>query len=273
MTKKILKMSAVLIAFSFILAGLSQVSAAVVWSDNFDDGNYDGWTVEDGGYSVTDGALTSEATGDYYDIIWHPSTTAVGTWNFSFMYDVVNKLAVYIIMVMSVNQTISTNYQAGYGIKITDELGLDPTLTLIKQDGNYISIGNMVVPFVVADLQGTWTDFAVSRNSTGGLNVWINGTHMWEVVNVEHDTSEMFVYYTYTDLTGVEGGHLDNIVVDDEPISPYAQTTTPEPTDTTTPSETPTGPGEPTPIDPMLLAIAGVGVVIVIMAVVCMKRR
>jgi carbohydrate-binding DOMON domain-containing protein len=83
----------------------------------------------------------------------------------------------------------------------------------------------------------------------------------------------MFVYYTYTDITGVEGGHLDNIVVDDEPISPYAQTTTPEPTDTTTPSETPTGPGEPTPIDPMLLALAGAGVVIVILAVVCLKRR
>ena len=228
-----------MIGLCFILVGFTQVSAAIDWSDNFDDGNYDGWTVEDGAYSVTDGALTSEATGDLWDIIWHPSTTAVGTWNFSFMYDVVDDLAVYIIMVMSVNQTIDMNVQAGYGIKITHELGLDPTLSLIKQDGTYVSIGNMVLPFGVADLHGTWTDFAVSRNSTGGFNVWINGTHMWEVVNVEHDTSEMFVYYTYTDIVGVEGGHLDNIVVDDVPISPYAPETTPEPTDTTTPSETP----------------------------------
>ena len=265
---RFLRITAVLIVLCFILANFHQVSAAVVWSDNFDDGNYDGWTVEDGAYSVTNEALRSGATGDYYDIIWHPSTTAVGTWNFSFMYQVsVN--AHYLIMFMSVNQTVSANLQAGYGIEISEESGSDPRIRLIKQDGNYLGISTLVLPATYEVLQGTWTDFAVSRNSTGGLNVWINGTHTWEVVNVEHDTSEMFVYYTYTDVTGVEGGSLDNIVVDDIPISPY----TPEPTDTTTPSETPTGPGTPEPIDPILLAIVGVGVVVVVLAVVCMKRR
>ncbi len=272
MTKRILKIAAVLIGLSFILTGFSQASAAIVWSDNFDDGNYDGWTVEDGAYSVTDGALTSEATTDPYDIIWYPSTTVVGTWNFSFMYDFDASQAVYLIMFMSVNQTISINYQAGYGIEISDDVAVDPSIRLIKQDGHWLGISTLVMPLVFEDLQDTWTDFAVSRNSTGGLNVWINGTHTWEVVDSDHDTSEMFVYYTYTATTGVQGGHLDNIVVDDVPISPYVPTT-PEPTETTTPSETPTGPGTPEPIDPMLLAIAGVGVVLVILAVVCLKRR
>ena len=87
MKTKLLKFTALLIGLVFVFSLFTQSAAAVVWSDNFDDGNYDGWTVEDGDYSVTDGALRSEATGDLNNIIWYPSTTAVGTWNFSFMYD------------------------------------------------------------------------------------------------------------------------------------------------------------------------------------------
>ena len=255
-----------MVGLSFILAGLSQVSATVVWSDNFDDGNYDGWTVEAGAFSVTNGALMSEDSVDDYDTIWNSSSTTVGTWNFSLYHESNGASHWIMFMVNGTPGTLESPTLYGYGIEF-DSSDSPPkaTIRLIKQIGvgslSRFPLGVYVPDY---DFGGTWTDFAVSRNSTGGFNVWINGTHTFESVNTDHDYSEMFVYYTH----GLAGGGLDNIVVSDDPLSPPVSTTP-----TTTPSETPTTPGEPTPIDPMLLAIAGVGVVVVILAVVCLKRR
>ena len=54
------------------------------WSDNFDDGNYDGWTVIQGGFGVTDGVLvgTANGPGDASCSIYHESNVSMGTWSF-----------------------------------------------------------------------------------------------------------------------------------------------------------------------------------------------
>ena len=266
MGNKILKIAAVLIGLSFILTGLSQAAAAVVWSDDFDDGNYNGWTVAQGAFSVTDFALRSESTGDSYNTISHPSTTTVGTWNFSYYHDAGTD-SQFLILFMA-NGTTNPFLLDGYGIEIVGSLDI-PSIRLLTEEKD---LGQVYLDILVPaeDFQGTWTNFAVSRNSTGGLNVWINGSHTFEVVNNDFDYSETFVFSSYSSSVGVEGGRLDNIIVSDQPLSPP---TTSEPAETTTPSETPTGPGTPDPINPMLLAIAGAGVVIVIVAIVCMKRK
>ena len=43
-------------------------NATVVWSDNFDDGDHEGWTIESGDFAVGDGMLKPVLgdTDDYF---------------------------------------------------------------------------------------------------------------------------------------------------------------------------------------------------------------
>ncbi|MFW9927709.1 MAG: hypothetical protein ACFFDM_13240 [Candidatus Thorarchaeota archaeon] len=80
----ILKISGVLIGLIFVLSFLPQSAATAVWSDNFDDGNYAGWTITEGTWSVVSGILESEDLGFSYGLqrIWHASSQIEGTWSF-----------------------------------------------------------------------------------------------------------------------------------------------------------------------------------------------
>ncbi len=55
--------------------------AEVVWSDNFDDGNYGGWYVANGTFSAVDHTLKPVLGDNYYEI-GHTSTINNGTWSF-----------------------------------------------------------------------------------------------------------------------------------------------------------------------------------------------
>jgi hypothetical protein len=57
-------------------------SAQLVWQDDFEDGNLDGWTVSYGNFTIEDGALTLENDTVPTGLIYHPSTGVVGSWSF-----------------------------------------------------------------------------------------------------------------------------------------------------------------------------------------------
>ncbi|MFX1369024.1 MAG: hypothetical protein ACFFAY_10525, partial [Promethearchaeota archaeon] len=58
------------------------VSAVIDWSDDFNDGNYDGWAVTQGSFSVT-GPPNCSLTGlTSLNEIQHPSSRSNGTWFF-----------------------------------------------------------------------------------------------------------------------------------------------------------------------------------------------
>jgi hypothetical protein len=69
----------VLLCFSLFMAFPSK--ADVVWSDNFDDGNYDGWYIWNGTFSAMDHTL-EPVPGDNMYFISHFSTVSNGTWSF-----------------------------------------------------------------------------------------------------------------------------------------------------------------------------------------------
>ena len=56
-------------------------TAAVVWSDDFSDGNYDGWTVEEGAFTAVGNSLNTTGTSPDNSIT-HNSTAAFGFWSF-----------------------------------------------------------------------------------------------------------------------------------------------------------------------------------------------
>ncbi len=57
-------------------------SAQLVWQDDFEDGNLDGWTVAFGNFTIEDGTLILENDTFPTGVIYHPSTGVVGSWSF-----------------------------------------------------------------------------------------------------------------------------------------------------------------------------------------------
>jgi len=59
----------------------TKVSAAVDWSDDFSDGNYNGWTVMEGSFDApTSPRYCLTAGPAQMNMIYHPSTQVHGTW-------------------------------------------------------------------------------------------------------------------------------------------------------------------------------------------------
>jgi hypothetical protein len=247
---------------------LNPVAAAEVWSDNFDDGNYDGWTVEEGGYRVTDGVLENYFVDidTHYHIIWNSSSVTEGTWSFDVNINHNHPGAVSCMFM--VNGTSRLDYE-GYFLRIED---------------NEVMIGYLIVQTLGSqsylldlndsfdDFQGTWTHFDICRNETGGINVFVNETYSAPVVssvpNIQYDYSERFVFQTWAGYDT----QFDNVVVDDEDLHQvWTDPSTTPTTSDTTPTDS-TTPPPPTDMTTMLI-IAGGGIAVVVVIVVIVKMR
>jgi len=230
---------------SIALAPLA-VQADVVWSDDFDDENFDGW-------DYTSDRSTAE--GGYYHMIWAPgesdfywrawilrtSTLCVGSWSF----DITDMGGMWEVSVSFVSSNPYEDPHNCYffslgigstqtGLQYLYTLGRDWTgrdwLELDSYDG-----------LERADLSGTVHHIKVTRSSSGQMAVLLNGTVILRATDTVLDTSEYFEIELHRG-----GSAIDNIIVDDSP-----------------------------PLDslPILLAVAGGAAIVVVAAVIIMKRR
>lgn len=261
----ILKFTGVLIGLIFVLSLLPQSAAAPVWSDDFGDGNYNDWTVTEGTWSVDSGILESEDLGlSYgYQRLWHPSSQVEGTWSFDHWS--LDTWYAWEANIMFMAIGTHPDYY-GYGIRVSGDAVL-----LLKLNGG--SAASSLGLAVFEDLRYAWLYIDITRNSTGGINVYVNATSdiaepLISFVDTEYSYSERFVI----EQLGRGGDGFDNFVVSDTiDITPPAPTTPTENTTTTT--ETTTDGGTPPPIDTTLLLIGGgVAGVVIIAAVVFMRR-
>jgi len=193
--------------------------AATVWSDNFNDGNYDGWTVAYGSFSAENKTLETEA----FSLVYCPSDVTTGTWSFDL--SVSNNAGLW-IMFMSSDPTEWTGY-TGFGD--FPQQGMD-----IYINGIWISAGLSPVrdKYVVTSFfsynfpAGTsgWQHFDITRDSNGRTCVYHNGTLSIDVVIPDIITSEYFAFCSPGKAA------IDNIVVSDTvdiqpPAAPfYTQT-------------------------------------------------
>ncbi|MFW9767371.1 MAG: hypothetical protein ACFFF9_14530 [Candidatus Thorarchaeota archaeon] len=261
MKSEIMKCSGFLIGLVFVFLLFPQTAATVVWEDNFDDGTYaPEWTVTEGAWEASNGYL--EAVGSIRNTISHNSSQVEGTWSFDIFY----------VYVENNHGSLTINYIVNgsddYHLTISQpgNVGIGPRLTL--QGGISLNVSDFVVG------SETWTHFDITRNSIGETHVFVNKTGpiaepTISIVDTTHSYSEQF---RITCAFDAEGSRIDNIVVDDEILITPPATTTPE--TTTTPDTTPTNGGPGIPIDTTLLIVgAGVGGVVIIAGVVCMRRR
>ena len=273
----ILSFYALILLFSTTLSNC-YVEATVEWEDDFNDGIPDGWTIHSGNVSVEDNMLNfHQSSVEYPDdgwcnIISHESSNIIGTWSFDFRFysevDNIHTPRKFEFQFIAPGTDFWDQSCYSFGVFRSATTGIDSFYLYKWVDGARDS--EKTKAFVPVSFSG-WTHIDISRNSTGHMNVYINGTLRLRTQDTDFETSSNFVIYTAKPLTDDLYLSVDNITVDDEPIT----TTTPTPTPTDTTTETTTTDTTPPPgIPPELLAIGiGMPVILVIVLLVWKVRK
>ena len=180
-------------------------SAATVWSDDFDDGNLDDWTIIQGNFSVDNGLL--HATEDW-NRIDHTSSVSYGTWSFDLYLNsgtTPEGHSLCRILFISGDPDPEFNHTTNYY-----------DLTLFRNHYS-LSMYNWTLAWAPLRLDyyyppedySGWWHIDITRGMDGQFNVFLNGSRIMEAQNDRYTISSLFCFYTH------EGCLLDNIVVSD----------------------------------------------------------
>jgi len=199
------------VPFLFVLLCVSLLTsfpcqAAVVWSDNFDDGNYDGWIVQNGTFIVENGILKTGPE-DLNIISIQSYGASTGTWSFDLM--ATGWTVVYLVLNSQQFLVVVFTGQEYYVQRIN--------VTNSQQYSRAKFSGKIAA----------WQHLNVTRNQDGRICVYDNGTLVADYVDTTYiPAQEFFEFYA----TGGQAA-IDNIVysdtVDIEPSVPvpfYMQT-------------------------------------------------
>ena len=235
------------------------------WSDDFTDGNYNGWNVTAGAYAVTGGKLTVTdiAPGHAFPVILHPSNSTFGNWSCDVVIgDDPEELEHVLVCIMrDIGGTGAWN-----GIML-EYLGYQWHL--------------------IRDLNPAYESFPTdpswehhlrlerARADPNHMKVYHNGTLALNTLVLVPYLDNASYYFGFS---GTRGASIDNINVEYEPYVPEV-TSTDTTSDTTTDDTTTddsttngggnTGGGDST----MLLLLAGGGAAAVIVIVLVVKMR
>ncbi len=218
MKEKRLVAMALAVVFCVVLTFPGPVRADVVWSDDFNDGNYDEWIIcENPVYSS--GSNWSAAS--YYlqldqedqGIISYNSSVAYGTWSFDFKADDAQvEFGTFAEIVFICSNLDGGTFDDiwGYWIHIqavSAGEGYSFALSLRKA-----YLGEYPVIVSAEDLVpiAGWHHIDVTRTTAGLFSVYHNGSLVMQGEDNEIVTSELF------SLWFEQGQICDNIVVDNE---------------------------------------------------------
>ncbi|MHA1908654.1 MAG: hypothetical protein ACW98Y_15235 [Candidatus Thorarchaeota archaeon] len=191
----------------------SYQEAAIVWSDNFDDGNMDGWVTHEfqgltPNFTVIDGVVYSQGE-DLLNIAGHDSTVVYGTWSFDIY---INQPTGVEIMETS---PIGNGYsQDGYEVIFlpdSNTIQLDRLYATSETTWDSITLDSYPM-----DPLG-WHHVDVTRDTNGYFCVYLNTTPKLEAIDNTHIISNVFII-------GFAGA-FDNVAVsntvDIDLVAPY----------------------------------------------------
>ena len=213
-------------------------TAAVVWSDNFEDGEISDWTLELGTFSVGDGSLRGS---DGANAISHASSMAYGSWTFD--TEIVGMSAVYVSFIAGeISNGISTSC---YCLRINrfDMRVLEST--------NYQN--TVLATYDPAENIEGWLHIEITRSASGNFIILVNDTQQFDVTDTTHGSSNYFVFYCNANCA------IDNIEIDDS-------------VDATTPPNSPQTPVPPG-IPGFPIAAISIGLVVSLSLAVIFRRR
>jgi len=195
MDRKLAKTTLLVVGISLLLAlvgNFPRCSAQNSWSDDFSDGNYTGWTVEEGTFNASNYIL--EASGDPGGIVdWHKvrhsSQVAYGNWSLDMYINGSEDTLFYISFIAdSLFDWGPSLYvpRNGYALFFDTEGPTRMTLELwTSEDFDEIGI------WQPSAFNG-WQNITITRDFTGAFTVSVNGTSRISVTDNDHTTSAQF---------------------------------------------------------------------------------
>ena len=182
-------------------------TAQLSWSDNFNDGNYDGWTVFEGSYNASSLSLNTTGT-DTDNFIYHNSSAAFGFWSFDLFVNESEGSAVgprWGLAIIRIGAPDDENPD-GYVLSIiSDETLAFQHIFLWRVDAG--NVGPMVCENPTLSAINGWQAINITRSLAGEFEVFVNGTSRMQGTDLTYTTSDTF----YLGLT--KGSMFDNLVV------------------------------------------------------------
>ena len=182
-----------------------------MWSDDFNDGNYDEWQTVFGEWKIINGAIQGQQNTIErpYCVMQKPSNITYGTWSFDVKFH--NQQDLYISFIDD-NGTFGT-YGYFYELKI-DPRGSNPSLLktdiiLYKQTGSHSETSRVInsksIPNIVDE---TWHHIDILRNVNGKFSIYLDNELLFQVTDNDIVTSKVFGI-----VSEEYGAYIDNIKV------------------------------------------------------------
>jgi hypothetical protein len=184
-----------MVLLAILLIGCASIPTpdpSIVWSDDFEDGDLEGW--EENNYlSVNEGVLKA---GPFGGNIQHKSDVSYGTWSFD----------VLISENIGSQNIIGVSNDEGYLYSIGIEIisMKYPEISIYQIDND--DAVKVVIFHPENEIYG-WNHFDITRDEEGNSKVYLNGEPILEYKDELPITSHWFFFEAPT------GSALDNIVV------------------------------------------------------------
>ena len=226
----IVKISVFLILLLSINVNLCQ--ASIVWSDNFNDGDLDGWKISGASYAgrteqslvvakgnctIADGTIRETSTPKMsgYTYVAHPNGVNKGTWSFDVYYNkggVFNGVPV-IFDFVDKDEITKAEWMQWHGYEIRgSESG---TLSMSRMDramGNPTLYGNYTNSFKATMDQ--WHHFDITYNGIGRFMIYVDNQLCLDLIDTRMTNFEYIGFWLQP------GPAIDNVVVSDEILVP-----------------------------------------------------
>jgi len=193
------------------------ISQQVGWSDDFNDENIDGWSVQ--GFilgssipvlgNITADDKTMRAYGPYWNEAWRTSNVVYGSWAFDVHCVDTPTRRSYIAFVSGspvlVPEDLDFPFEYGIITVVGQYEGYSSAFLLYRRPETtpYLSV---IGDYDVEDATGWW-HINITRDYYGNFEVYFNDTLGITVTDSAHTTSNLFTF------TAEAGNALDNIVV------------------------------------------------------------
>ena len=190
-------------------------SSAIVWTETFDELNYDLWTTRS--CTVEDGTLRGvpPPPPPYHisaAIAYRESTVSVGTWKFDFLEKAEWSEELDIGRVYFMSTELETANWTYYCLSITHGGGVDGVRLVYALEKYIYPNPKIVMASFLGEpdpisTTGTQHHFMITRTSGGTISVYLNSSLIMQTTDSSYDSSEYFGYYAWHDWA------LDNITV------------------------------------------------------------
>ena len=161
---------------------MAPCKAGVIWSDDFDDGDYNGWIGGNSAFSAEDGILKT-VPGDSLYALYYPSYVTTGTWSFDVLVGA--ETDIRLLYNPEGEEQSLTLYL--YGTHII----------LYSFESIYGQKSVKLGEFMLARSMTGWQHINVTRDLDGRNCVYINGTLILDVMDHAAIASEFFYYLSY----------------------------------------------------------------------------